>query len=71
VSFILSAAVGYVTSVVTAHETTGALAALAALVVLGTAVAVAQNVPESRRKKAAPELTTAPSLRRYRSISPP
>lgn len=61
VSFILSAAVGYVTSVVTAHQTTGALAALGALVLLGTTVAVVQNVPESRRKKAAAELTCPPS----------
>lgn len=50
-SFILSAAVGYVTSVVTAHPSTGAWAALVALVVLGAGTAVAQGVPESRQKK--------------------
>jgi hypothetical protein len=51
VSFALSCLIGYVTSVVTAHPTTGALAGLGGLVVLGIAAAVVQNLPDSRRGK--------------------
>jgi hypothetical protein len=39
----------------------GAVAALAALVVLGTTVAVVQNMPDSRQEKAPEGLTSAPS----------
>src|SRR5690348_9184853 len=54
VLFLLSAVIGVITSVVTAHPTIGAWTALGAVVLLGTVIAVLGNAPDSylrRRKK--------------------